>query len=138
MTKSAPQTPRKDRVTRTLDEESVAQRAEPRRLLPSPDATTNLLIADIIVRSASTLFRQGVERRVAKASVAEPEEAEALLDGQTMIKSLALYGASKLATRSPLGLGLVAGGLAVKTLYDRGKARRKRLARPVPAKPGDA
>ncbi|NQX94691.1 MAG: hypothetical protein HRT64_07215, partial [Erythrobacter sp.] len=103
-------------------------KADPPRILPSPEVTTNLLIADIILRSASRLFRRNVERRVAKASVADEQKAEELVDGKTLIKSLGLYGASKLATRSPLGLGLVTGGLAVKTLYDRGKARQKREA----------
>ncbi|MEM7701471.1 MAG: hypothetical protein AAF251_05990 [Pseudomonadota bacterium] len=119
---------RKDRVSRELDNDVAAHESPRPNLLPSPEASTNLLIADIIVRSASSLFRKDVERRVAKASAEDAEQAEDLLDGSTLIKSLALYGASKLATRSPVGLGLVAGGLALKTLYDRGKARQKRQA----------
>lgn len=115
------------RISREL--EAQARTPKPKsRLLPSPEATTNLLIADIVVRGASNLFRENVERRVAKASAHGVDEAEALLDGKTLIKSLAIYGASKLATRSPVGLGLVAGGLALKTLYDRGKARQQREA----------
>ena len=117
---------RKDRVSRELDKQIEQHRAPKSKLLPSPEATTNLLIADIVVRGASNLFRQNVERRVARASLQDEQEAEALLDGRTMIKSLAIYGASKLATRSPLGLGVVAGGLALKTLYDRGRALQKR------------
>jgi len=128
---------RKDRVTRSLETDSAVDTIDPPRLLPSPDATTNLLIADIIVRSASRLFRQNVESKVAHASVADDEQAEELLDGKTLITSLALYGASKLATKSPVGLGIVAGGLALKTLYDRGKARQRRqaLADYAPPKP---
>ena len=117
---------RKDRVSRELDQLSAADAKDPRRILPSPDATTNLLIADIVVRSASRLFRKNVERRVAKASASDGEQADELLDGKTLIKSLTIYGASKLATRSPAGLGLVAGSLVLKTLYDRGKARQRR------------
>lgn len=119
---------RKDRVSRELDSEVAAHDAPRPNLLPSPEASTNLLIADIIVRSASNLFRKDVERRVAKASVEEAAQADDLVDGSTLIKSLALYGASKLATKSPVGLGIVAGGLALKTLYDRGKARQRRQA----------
>lgn len=128
---------RKDRVANELDADSALDKLDPPRLLPSPDATTNLLIADIIVRSASRLFRQNVESTVARASVADHEQAEELLDGKTLITSLALYGASKLATKSPVGLGIVAGGLALKTLYDRGKARQQRqaLADYAPPKP---
>ncbi|MDJ0979760.1 MAG: hypothetical protein QNI87_14645 [Erythrobacter sp.] len=97
--------------------------------LPSPEATTNLLIADIVLRGASNLFRKSVERKVARASVDDEEEAERLIDGRTALRTLGLYGASRLATRSPAGLGLVAGGLVLKTLYDRGKARQQRTAR---------
>ncbi len=128
MADNPPSPKRKDRVMRELDADAARETSVRRRLLPSPDATTNLLIADIIVRSASSLFRKSVERRVARASAADEDEASQLIDGPTMIKSLALYSASKLATRSPVGLGIVAGCLALKTLYDRGKARQTREA----------
>lgn len=121
--------PRLPRVQRKLDEDSAAHKAQKPLLLPSPEATTNLLVADIILRGASRLFRENVERRVAKEPAQDNEEdTTELVDGKTLIKSLALYGASKLAMRSPVGLGLVAGGLALKTLYDRGKARERRQA----------
>lgn len=128
---------RKDRVTRELEAQVAKSKAPKTSLLPSPKATTNLLIADIVVRGASNLFRDNVERRVAKASAQNDGEAEALLDGKTLIKTLAIYSASKLATRSPVGLGLVAGGLALKTLYDRGKARQKREALEAQRPPAD-
>ena len=133
---SPPAPPRTaDRVARELEAQARAHKARnrakhaARRLLPSPEATTNLLIADIIMRSGSELFRRDVERRVARGSATNDQAAQELLDGRTLIRSFALYGASKLATRSPLGLGLVAGGLALKTLYDLGKARQQREAR---------
>jgi len=119
---------KRNSVARKLDEDRAAHEAQSAHLMPSPDAATNLLLADIILRSASSLFRRNVERKVAHASAKTEAEAQELLDGKTMIKTLALYGASKLATRSPVGLGVVAGSLALKTLYDRGKARRRRLA----------
>ncbi len=100
---------------------------------PSTNPGTNLLIADIVVRGASTLLRRGVEERVVKASADTDEEAREVLDGRTMLTTLALYGASKLATRSVPGLAVVAGGLVLKTLYDRGKTRQKRLSRQEPA-----
>lgn len=96
--------------------------------MPSTNPATNLLIADIVVRGASTLFRKGVQKRVAKAGSRYEGEAQELLDGRTLITTLALYSASKLATRSVPGLMIVTGGLALKTLYDRGKARQRRLA----------
>lgn len=138
MAKTGTTSNQKDRVTRELDAQAEKNRAERHTLLPSPEATTNLLIADIILRGASDLFRQNVERRVAKASAPNERDAEALVDGRTLIKSLAMYGASKLATRSPVGLGVVAGSLALKTLYDRGKARQKREAMEAQRPPVDA
>jgi len=96
--------------------------------LPSTNPATNLLIADILLRGASTLFRHSVEKRIAKASSENDDDAQELLDGRTLLTSLGLYGASKLATRSVPGLLIVGGGLVVKTLYDRGKARQRRLA----------
>ena len=88
-------------------------------LPPSPNPATNLLIADIVVRGASTLFRRNVEKRVAKSTSQSDEEADRMIDGRGIIRTL--------------GLGVVAGGLVIKTLYDRGKARQqKRRAR----KPG--
>ncbi|MGB3470799.1 MAG: hypothetical protein WBA51_08260 [Erythrobacter sp.] len=119
---------RSDRVMRKLAEQSEQHKAQRPSILPSPNAATNLLIADILLRGASTLFRQRVEKQVAQASVEDPEEAEDLLDGKTLLTTLGLYSASKLATRSPVGLGVVAGGLLLKTLYDRGKARQQRMA----------
>ena len=51
-----------------------------------------------------------------------------------------LWGASRLATRSPVGLAVVAGGLAAKVLYDRGKAieQRRRARKAALAPPPDA
>ena len=88
----------------------------------SPPPTTNLLIADIVLGAASGLLHKDVDRRVAKAEKDSPSGGRTL-DGRTILTTLALYGASRVATRSVPGLALVAGGLALKTLYDRGKAR---------------
>ncbi|MEE4154873.1 MAG: hypothetical protein V2I27_11995 [Erythrobacter sp.] len=96
---------------------------------PSRSAATNLMIADVVLRSASVLVRKNVEKRIAKASAKTEQEARAMLDGRTLITTVALYGASRLATRSPVGLGVVAGALALKTLYDRGKSIERREAR---------
>ena len=95
--------------------------------LPTDNPATNLLITDIVVRGASSLLRKKVEQRVARASSDTPEDAKQALDGRSLLTTLGLYGASKLATRSVSGLAIVASGLVAKTLYDRGKARQKRL-----------
>ena len=125
-----------ERLKQKRSEKRADRVAAPAPLMPSPSIATNLLIADIVLRSASSLFRRSVERRIAQESAQSDEDAEALLDGRTIVRTLALYSASKVATRSRAGLGLVVGGLALKTLYDRGKARRRRLAAKEDAQTG--
>jgi hypothetical protein len=97
--------------------------------LPSHVAGTNLVIADIVLRAAGGLLRNRMERGLLVASY-DKAKAEKLVDSRNLATSLALWGASRLATRSPLGLAVVAGGLAAKVLYDRGKQiEAKRRAR---------
>ena len=120
---------RPDRLTKQLARDSSEEEQSGNLTIPSPNPATNLLIADIVVRGASSMMRKGIEQRVAKASVDNDEHARELLDGRTLLTTLALYGASKLATRSPVGLGIVAGGLMLKTLYDRGKTAQLRRNR---------
>ena len=95
--------------------------------LPSPMAATNLAIADIVLRAAGGLLRNRMEKGLLVKSY-DKAKAEQLVDGRSVATSVALWGASRIATRSPLGLAVVAGGLAAKVFYDRGKrleARRK-------------
>lgn len=88
--------------------------------LPSSSAATNLVIADIVLRAAGGLLRNRMEKGLLNASY-DKTKAERLVDGRGLVSSVALWSASRLATRSPLGLAVVAGGLAAKALYDRGK-----------------
>lgn len=100
--------------------------------LPSPVAGTNLIIADIVLRAAGGLLRDRLEKGLLVRSY-DAAKAERLVDGRGVATSLALYGASRLARRSPLGLAVVAGGLAAKVFYDRGKrleAKRRARKRP--------
>lgn len=100
--------------------------------LPSPSATTNLIIADIVLRAAGGFIRDRMEKGLLVKSY-DSAKAERLVDGRSLVSSAALLGASRLARRSPLGLAVVAGGLAAKVLYDRGKQietrRRSRKAK---------
>jgi len=101
----------------TGESESEAGEALP---LPITNPGTNLLIADVVLRGAGKVMRETLERRMLVANY-DPDRAREHSDGRTILSSLAVYGASKLASRSAPGLALVAGGLVLKTLYDRGK-----------------
>ena len=97
--------------------------------LPSPVAGTNLIIADIVFRAAGGLLRDRLEKGLLTRSY-DSAKAEKLVDGRGLATTVALWGASHLARRSPLGLAVVAGGLAAKVFYDRGKRlERRRRAR---------
>jgi hypothetical protein len=104
--------------------------------LPSPDPVTNLVIADIVLRGAGSLLRQRLEKGLITGQL-EAEKAQRLVEGRGIASSLALWGASRLATRSPVGLAVVAGGLAAKVLYDRGKRieAKRRAKKPAPPNP---
>ena len=99
---------------------AIADKSPPSGLV----AGTNLMIADIVLRSAGSLLRNRAEKGLLAASSDgdyDKAEADRLIDGRSLAASVALWGASRIATRSPLGLVVVAGGLAAKLLYDRGK-----------------
>ncbi|MFN4240375.1 MAG: hypothetical protein ACK4E5_07010 [Erythrobacter cryptus] len=110
-------------------------------LLPSPRASTNVMIADIVLRAAGSLLRDRLEKGLLVQSYGLDEKGRAkatrLIEGRSLGASLALWGASHLARRSPLGLALVAGSLALKVLYDRGKRleTKRRPSRRQPAAP---
>ena len=115
-----------DSVARELVSTDTDATENTRFPVPSTNPATNLIIADLIVRSLSTMIRNKVETSVAKANFDDEERAKALVDGRTIVTSMALYGASKLATRSPIGLGIVTAALVGKTLYDRGRTVQKK------------
>ncbi|KEO89905.1 hypothetical protein EH32_02655 [Erythrobacter litoralis] len=105
--------------------------------MPSPDPNTNLMIADIVVRGGSLFLRRKLKDRMLLEEY-DPEQVAKFKDGRGLLRTLGLFGASRLATGSMPGLALVAGGLAAKTIYDRGKARqlRRRRARKESASRG--
>lgn len=98
------------------------------RAMPSPDPNTNLMIADIVLRGSSLFLRRKLKDRMLLEEY-DPEKVKQFKDGRGLIRTLGLLGASRLATGSLPGLAVVAGGLAAKTLYDRGKARQLRRRR---------
>lgn len=106
-----------------LDESSEDGSAFPG---PSPNSATNLLIADVVLRGVSMLFRRSAEERMLRTRI-DPELARRVLNGRTMGRSLATYAVTRIATRSIPGLLVVGGGLVAKTIFDRRSARRKAL-----------
>jgi hypothetical protein len=93
--------------------------------LPSTDPATNFLIADIVLRAAGEFARELIEKKTL-AQTYDRAKAEELVSRQSIAKTLAIYGISRIATRSPVGLAVVAGGLVIKALYDRGKSMEPR------------
>lgn len=102
------------------------------KLPPAPATGTavNLAIAEIVLRGLADRMRGKVQADISQADAHKRKRGERdAVDGRSLITSVGLYGAAKLARRSRAGLGLVAGGLLAKSLYDRGKAVRERRAK---------
>ena len=89
---------------------------------PSTNPATNLLIADIAMRGVGRIVRNSLHKGVLRTRYSQ-DKAKAIVENRSVINTLAVYGVTKLATRSVPGALLVGGGLLVKTLYDRGKSR---------------
>lgn len=99
-----------------------AKPVKPGLPLPSPQVSTNIVIADIVLRAAGGLLRDRLEKGLIVRHLDGTDKAEQLVAKRGIARSALLWGASSIARRSPLGLAVVAGGLAAKVLYDRGKA----------------
>jgi hypothetical protein len=91
---------------------------------PSPNPATNVLIAEILVRSGGRLARRAMEKGLLKARF-EREQAVAIIEGRGLAHTLISTTVARVATRSVPGALLVGGGLLAKTLYDRSISRRK-------------
>lgn len=100
---------------------------------PSPNPMTNLIIADIALRTGSLLLRRGVEKGLI-ASKMGSKKAGRLIEGRSMMQTLVGAGIARLATRSVPGAIVVGGGLLAKTLYDRKRSRKAEVAGEVAIK----
>jgi hypothetical protein len=92
---------------------------------PSPSAATNLLLADLALRSGARLVRYGIERSYL-GSAYSPGKAKAIVKGRGLGKTLLYSAMTRIATRSVPGAILVGGGLLAKVIYDRKKSRKAR------------
>lgn len=93
--------------------------------LPVREIGTSFVITDIVLRAAGGLIKDQMEKAMLAKSYGSTHtgriKAKKLVEGRGVISGVALWGASRIARRSPLGLAVVAGGLAAKVFYDRGK-----------------
>ncbi len=122
---------RKSRAVEVTDEQEGRVNA---MTGPSTDPATNLLIADLVIRGITRITRKTMHKGILRKSYS-PQKAEQLSEARSIVSTLALYGMSRIATKSVPGALLVSGGLLAKTLYDRGKS--KRLVK-EPGEPGPA
>jgi hypothetical protein len=85
---------------------------------PSRNPITNLIIADIALRSGGRLLRHVVERTLLGVTY-PPDKARKIVKGRGMARTLIGSAVARIATRSVPGALVVGGGLLAKTLYDR-------------------
>jgi hypothetical protein len=95
---------------------------------PSSNPATNLLIMDIAMRGASMIAGRAMEKALLSARYSGKKAAD-IVQGRTMVKSMAATGAARLATRSVPGFLLVTGGLLAKAVFDRSLSRREAVRR---------
>ena len=88
----------------------------------SPNPMTNVVIADLVLRSGGQLMRHAVERGVLGLKFA-PGKARNIVKGRSMTQTLIGTALARIATRSVPGALLVGGGMLAKTLYDRRKGK---------------
>ena len=91
---------------------------------PSPNPATNLIIHDVLLRAGGRLIRTTLEKGLL-ANRYGKTSAKKMVDNRSIPMALASYAVSRVATRSVPGAMLVGTGLVAKTLFDRGRSRRK-------------
>ena len=93
---------------------------------PSPDAATNLVLADILIRAGGTIVRRAVERNLLKGRFGK-DTAQDIIANRKARQTLAAAAAAQLATRSVPGAAVVGAGIGLKLLLDLSNRRRARL-----------
>ena len=89
----------------------------------SPNPMTNLVIADLVLRSGGQLMRHAVERGVLGLKFT-PGKAKNIVKGRSMAQTLIGTALARIATRSVPGALVVGGGMLAKTLFDRRKGKK--------------
>ena len=113
-----------DRLSNKLDDAAapLTKNSEPGLIGLSPNPATNMFIADIALRGISRLARNTLHKSVLQNKYG-PNKAKRIVENKSLFHTLALYGASRVATRSVPGAMVVTTGLLAKALYDRSKSK---------------
>lgn len=90
----------------------------------SPNPATNMFIADIAMRGISRLGRNSLHKAVLQNKYGRGK-AKDIVENKSLLRTAALFGASRIATRSVPGAVLVSGGLIAKALLERRQAKKK-------------
>lgn len=114
----------KSRVSKTVDKVAEVAKDVP---APSPNPMTNIVIADIALRSGGQLMRHAVERTLLGAKYSKGT-ARDIVKGRSMTQTLVGTALARLATRSVPGALLIGGGMLAKSLFDRRKSRAQAKA----------
>lgn len=104
----------------------LLSKSEPRIPGPSPDARTNFILADIVLRGVSAAVRRSIERRMLRGY--GRRKAKEIVQGRTFSETVFNTIIVKLAMRSVPGALLVGTGMLGKTLLDRSKSRARAKA----------
>lgn len=83
----------------------------------------NLLLADILMRTASYAINEVVQRRMLKNRY-DSKTAKQIVKKRSLLKTATSFTVARIATRSIPGAMLVGGGMLVKTLFDRSQSYR--------------
>ena len=94
---------------------------------PSPNPMTNVVLADIALRTGGQLMRHAIERSVLGMKY-DKKKARDIVKGRSMTQALVGTAIARLATRSVPGALLVGGGMLAKALFDRRKSRTEARA----------
>ena len=89
---------------------------------PSTNPATNLIIADIAIRAIGRVVRRSLHKGVLRTRYSR-DLASDIVENRSIATTLAIYGITKVATRSVPGALLVSTGLIAKTVYDRSLSR---------------
>ena len=95
---------------------------------PSPNAGTNLLIANIAMQGVAILLRRSAERGMLRGRFGK-DGAHDIVKGRGIVTSMLTTAAARTATRSVPGFLAVSGALLGKAVFDRAVRRRGKAER---------